>query len=123
MRDASYWIAKLGLTAHPEGGFYRQTYQADLTVVHSSLPHRFKGDRSASTAIYFLLQGGDFSAFHRISSDEIWHFYVGNALEVHVIEQDGRHTAILLGPDADQGELRRYKEAVQGDQQQGQPEL
>src|SRR5271166_1176376 len=67
-KDAAYWIRMLALEAHPEGGYYRQTYRADLTLVQGTLPPQFTGPRPASTAIYFLLEGEDFSAFHRLRS-------------------------------------------------------
>jgi len=73
-KDAAYWIEKLALEAHPEGGYYQQTYKADLILAKESLPPEFTGARAASTAIYFLLEGENFSAFHRLRSDEVWHF-------------------------------------------------
>jgi predicted cupin superfamily sugar epimerase len=103
-KDAGYWIAKLGLEPHPEGGFYRQSYKSDLILAKESLPSEFTGPRAASTAIYFLLRGEEFSAFHRLHSDEVWHFYVGAALVVHVIDKDGQYSEILLGSDPDAGE-------------------
>lgn len=103
-KDAVYWIQKLSLQPHPEGGYYRQTYSADLVLAKESLPHEFSGPRPASTAIYFLLDGQNFSAFHRLRSDELWHFYVGSPLVVHVIEADGRHSKIQLGNDPEKGE-------------------
>ena len=103
--DAKYWIDKLQLIPHPEGGYYRQTYRAELTVEREALPPEFGGKRAVSTAIYFLLEGPDFSAFHRLRSDEIWHFYAGSALVVHVIAEDGRHSEILLGSNAEAGEV------------------
>jgi predicted cupin superfamily sugar epimerase len=104
-KDANYWIEKLGLEAHPEGGYFRQTYKADLMLVKDSLPPEFAGARAASTAIYFLLRGKEFSAFHRLRSDEVWHFYVGSTLVVHVIDEAGRYSEILLGNDPDAGEV------------------
>jgi predicted cupin superfamily sugar epimerase len=103
-RDATYWIRKLSLQPHPEGGYYRQTYRADLVLAKESLPHEFSGPRPASTAIYFLLEGENFSAFHRLRSDEVWHFYVGSPLVVDVIETDGRLSKIELGNDPEAGE-------------------
>jgi predicted cupin superfamily sugar epimerase len=100
-KDAKYWIDKLRLIAHPEGGYYRQTYRSSMILAKGALPARFTGPRSVSTAIYFLLQGDDFSAFHRLRSDELWHFYAGGPLLVHVIEEDGRYSEIQLGSDAD----------------------
>ena len=100
-RDGQYWIDHLGLSPHPEGGYYRATYKSDLPVATR------QGERSASTAIYFLLHGRDFSAFHRIASDELWHFYAGSALVVYVIEPDGSYSELHLGEDgAFQGVVR-----------------
>ncbi|MFY9793417.1 MAG: cupin domain-containing protein [Candidatus Sulfotelmatobacter sp.] len=103
-KDAAYWIKKLSLEAHPEGGFYRQTYRADLVLAKDALPPEFTGARAASTAIYFLLEGENFSAFHRLRSDEVWHFYVGSTLVVHVLDQQGSYSEILLGTDPEAGE-------------------
>jgi uncharacterized protein len=103
--DARYWIEKLGLGPHPEGGYFRQTYKAELVVPKAALPAEFTGARAASTAIYFLLEGENFSAFHRLRSDEVWHFYAGDPLVVHGIEPDGRYFSILLGCDPDAGQV------------------
>ena len=97
-------IAALNLQPHPEGGWYRETYRAPETVASSALPERFDGQRSHATAIYFLLNSESFSALHRLKSDELWHFYSGSPLTVHVIHADGRYTPIKLGPDLAQGE-------------------
>jgi predicted cupin superfamily sugar epimerase len=102
-KDAQYWIHHLGLSPHPEGGYYRVTYKSDLTIVRSALPSSYQGDRSASTAIYFLLDEGNFSAFHRIASDEVWHFYTGSSLLVYVIDPEGNYFELHLG--SDEGEV------------------
>ena len=65
---------------------------------------RSKGDRNASTAIYFLIDGENFSAFHRIASDEMWHFYAGSTLTVEVIDPAGRYSQILVGNHPEAGE-------------------
>jgi len=100
---AQDWIDRLHLQPHPEGGYFRETYRAPLILPPSALPVH-GGDRAASTAIYFLLEGDQFSAFHRIRSDELWHFYAGSTLIVHVITPDGEYRQIRLGSSADQGE-------------------
>jgi uncharacterized protein len=102
--SAQYWIDKLSLRPHPEGGFYRETYRSPLTIAKQSLSTGFAGDRSASTAIYFLLEGRDFSALHRLRADEMWHFYAGNPLFVHAIDPAGIATEIKLGSNPDAGE-------------------
>jgi uncharacterized protein len=103
-KDAQYWITKLDLSPHPEGGYFRQTYRADLIIDREALSPEFPGPRSSSTAIYFLLKDENFSAFHRIRSDELWHFYAGDSLEIHVINPEGSYSRILLGNDPDAGE-------------------
>jgi len=102
--DAKHWIEKLRLEPHPEGGYFRQTYRSDVMIAREALPPRFSGPRAASTAIYFLLEGENFSAFHRLRSDEVWHFYAGSPLVVEVIEATGWRSTILLGDDADAGQ-------------------
>lgn len=103
-KNAAYWIQKLKLQAHPEGGYYRETYRADLVLEKAALPRAFAGARPASTAIYYLLNEGSFSAFHRLQSDELWHFHVGGTLIVHVIEENGRYSEIQVGSDPEAGE-------------------
>jgi predicted cupin superfamily sugar epimerase len=102
--DAQYWIHHLHLQPPPEGGHYRQTYRADLILEEASLPNGFRGARAASTAIYFLLNGRDFSAFHCLRSYEMWHFYSGKSLLVHVIETTGGCRSIRLGSNPEAGE-------------------
>lgn len=102
--DASYWIKKLQLTQHVEGGAFRETYRSELTIPRTILPLFFQGDRNTSTSIYFLLASGQFSAFHRIASDEVWHFYFGDPLLVHEIGHNGRLITHLLGTNPEKGE-------------------
>jgi hypothetical protein len=104
-KNSQYWIDRLSLSPHPEGGYFRVTYQSSLTIVQDALPSVFHGDRCASTAIYFLLAEKDFSAFHRIASDELWHFYAGSALIVYVIDPEGNYSELLLGNDFEAGEV------------------
>jgi predicted cupin superfamily sugar epimerase len=104
-KDAAYWIQKLALEPHPEGGYYRQTYRADLVLSKDTLPANFSGPRRAATAIYFLLDARNFSAFHRLQSDELWHFYLGGTLLVHVIEAEGGYSKVQLGNDPEAGEV------------------
>jgi len=89
---------------HPEGGHYVQTYRSHEILHEECLPIRFPGGRCFSTAILFLLAGGEFSAFHRLKSDELWHFHTGSALNVYVISPEGAFTLITLGPRFDQGQ-------------------
>lgn len=105
--SASYWISTLELACHPEGGFFREVYRSSELVSAAHLPARFTGNRCFATSIYYLLQSGDFSAFHRIKSDETWHFYAGGALELHII-QGASHNVVILGNRPDRGEVLQY---------------
>jgi len=104
MTAAQTWIDGLKLRRHPEGGWFRETYRSDEGVGRAALPPRFGDDRAFSTAIYFLLEGEDFSALHRIKQDEVFHFYDGSSLTVHVIDPDGNYSALKLGRDWTAGE-------------------
>src|ERR1700749_4785759 len=86
-------IDQFELAPHPEGGYFRETYRAADTVARTSTGEI----RSASTAIYYLLSDDAYSAWHRIRSDEVWHFYAGAPLDVHVLTQDGKLVTHRLG--------------------------
>ena len=102
MKTAEYWIERLEMQSHPEGGYFREMYRSDEKISKNALPSRYKGDRNFSTSIYFLLKQDQFSNFHRIKSDETWHFYQGDPLELYVINPDGGLNKNLLGPELDQ---------------------
>lgn len=104
MNPAEYYIQQLGLESHVEGGAFKETYRSPLTIAQQHLPAGFGGDRNASTAIYFLLRYGQFSALHRIASDELWHFYDGDPLHIYEITPDGRLHTHRLGRDLEKGE-------------------
>ena len=104
MSKAAYYIEKLGLSKHVEGGAFKETYRSDLVIPQQSLPVTFNGDRNASTMIYFLLEYGQFSAFHRIASDEGWHFYDGDPLTIYEIDIHGNLHTHRLGRNLDAGE-------------------
>lgn len=101
--SAADYVSALKLEPHPEGGFYSRTYVSDEQIPATALPARFGANRFISTAIYFLLEGKDYSAFHRIKSDELWHFYTGDDLHIYVIHPDGRGEVLLLGNDLANG--------------------
>jgi uncharacterized protein len=98
-------IEILSLESHPEGGYFRQTYRAAGEIPGDALPPGFNGARVFSTAIYYLLSGEDFSALHRIRSDELWHFYSGSSVEIHIIQPHGEYDRIRLGADFEQNEV------------------
>lgn len=101
-------IQQFQLLPHPEGGWYKETYKSSESVAANALPQRFLGDRPFSTAIYFLLGKGNFSAFHRIKSDECWHFYAGGPLEVFIISSRGDLTVISLGNAIEEGQQFQF---------------
>lgn len=101
-------IEKLELLPHPEGGYYKETYRSEELIPKSGLPARFEHDLSVATAIYFLIEKNNFSALHKIKSDETWHFYAGDALEVIELDEQGnlKHTAV--GNNLAAGEVFQY---------------
>lgn len=88
---------------HPEGGWYKETYRASGSIPDSALED-FEGARSFSTGIYFLLTKENFSAFHRIKSDEMWHFYDGDGLVIHELTENGNYIEHKLGLNIEEGE-------------------
>ena len=100
--EARKLIRSLDLAPHPEGGFYRETYRAKIEV------HVHGGTRAAQTQIYFLLPAGAFSALHRVASDEAWHHYDGDPVDLHLIDEAGRHSIVTLGHRYDEGERPQH---------------
>ena len=93
-------IARLNLQPHPkEGGFFRETYRSADVWPAAALPSRYRADRRASTAIYYLLTPGTFSALHRLQSDEVFHFYLGSPVRMLQLAPDGGSREVVLGPD------------------------
>lgn len=93
-------IAHLKLQPHPkEGGFFRETYRASETIEASGLPVRYGTGRSHGTAIYYLLTPGTFSALHRLRSDEIFHFYLGDPVRMLQLTPEGQGKTVVLGPN------------------------
>ena len=101
---ADYWRKKLQLVAHVEGGSFKEIYRSPLILATEQLPSGFAGNRNCCTGIYFLLERGQFSAFHRIASDEQWHFYFGDPLTVFEIEKNGQLKEHTLGKDPQRSE-------------------
>lgn len=91
-QNASYWINKLNLLPHREGGFYRETFKSNDFKVHTNQPY-------ASSLIYFLLNSHQFSAFHRLKSDEVWLYHKGCAVTIYIINTDGKLQTKKLGLD------------------------
>ena len=92
--------ALLDLEAHPkEGGFFAETYRAGEQIPQATLPDRYDGSRSLATAIYYLLTPETFSAMHRLQSDEVFHFYLGDPVEMLQLQPDGSGRVLILGSD------------------------
>ncbi|WP_127844191.1 cupin domain-containing protein [Psychroflexus aestuariivivens] len=101
-------ISKLKLEKHPEGGYFKETYRSALTAESALLPSYFDGSRSFSTCIYFMLTSDSFSAFHRVNQDEIWHFYTGQTILLHMISENGDYSKVKIGNRFDQGEIPQF---------------
>ncbi|HEX2473200.1 MAG TPA: cupin domain-containing protein, partial [Lacipirellulaceae bacterium] len=82
-----------------EGGYFRETYRSVLTLSRAAFSSEYGGDRNVSTAIYYLLTPDTFSAIHRVKSDEIFHFYAGDPVEMLQLWPDGAGTTLTIGND------------------------
>ncbi|GGG06698.1 cupin domain-containing protein [Paenibacillus aceti] len=103
--DAQYYITKLGLEPHPEGGYYKRTFESEEKTSDQQLSVSFEGTRLLYTSIYFLLGSDNISHFHRLKSDELWYYHAGSPLTVHVIDENGNYKEFKLGTNLDQGEV------------------
>jgi len=100
MLTAEQLIEGLGLVPLPlEGGYFRQTYRAEETIPQHALPKRYGSAKVLSTAIYYLLTEDTFSALHMLPTEEVYHFYLGDPVELLLLHPDGRGERIVLGPD------------------------
>ncbi len=99
-----FLIEKLNLKPHPEGGFFKETYRSKESIKKENLHVRFAGDRAHSTSIYFLLTSENYSALHKIQSDEMWHHYEGGTLEITSIDNNGKLTVHSLGKNLENNE-------------------
>ena len=99
MVTADQLITLLDLKPHPEGGYYIETYRSSENISEEALPNRYKGRRCFGTAIYYLLTAQTLSAMHRLRSDEIFHFYSGDPVEMLQLSSDGSGRVAILGSD------------------------
>jgi len=103
MHRADQLIESLQLLPHPEGGYFRETYRSEELI--EGLPERYHGtSRNMGTSIYFLLKGHQCSTFHKLLSDEIWHYHEGSGLKLYIIDSKGNLTTPILGNDLLNGE-------------------
>lgn len=98
-------VDQLGLLPHPEGGYYKETYRSENII---NVLEGFVGERCYCTSIYFLLTAENFSGFHKIKQDEIWHFYEGAPLTIHMISPDGKYSKQRIGMDWENGLLPQF---------------
>jgi uncharacterized protein len=104
MLTATEVIKALGLQPHPvEGGYFVETYRASHKIPADALPPGYDGARTQGTAIYYLLTPDTFSAMHRLPGDEMFHFYLGDAVEMLQLKADGTGERMLLGADIKSG--------------------
>lgn len=92
-------IRILGLTRHQEGGLFAETYRSPIVIPEHNMPAGYDGERSAATAIFYLLKPDAFSALHRVRGDEMFHFYLGDPVEMLHISADGSERCLVMGPD------------------------
>lgn len=108
MKTAEYYIKKLNLTPHPEGGYFREVYRSDEKINPDALPKRYSAGHNFSTSIFYLLNWEEKSLMHKLKSDEIWHFYEGSPLKLYMLDKEKNLTQILLGRNIDEGEVFQY---------------
>lgn len=108
MNSVNDIIEKLGLELHPEGGYFKETYRSEGIISKQELGVAYKAHRNYSTCIYFLLTSDSFSAFHRIKQDEIWHFYDGSAIRLHMISDHGKYSVHIIGKNLAKGEVPQF---------------
>lgn len=95
--EAKKYIERLHLELHPEGDYFKEIYRSGEFILPKGLPPRFRDKRNISTSIYFLLEGKQKSNFHKLKSDEIWHYYDGCGVNIFIIDDSGKLTEIKLG--------------------------
>lgn len=100
--SADYFIKSLDMTAHPEGGYFKQTFASDSILPKATL--HINEDRLLWTSIYFLLRTGEVSNFHRLKSDEMWYFHAGQPLTIYMISPNGELIEKQLGLNIEKGE-------------------
>jgi predicted cupin superfamily sugar epimerase len=105
MLTADRIIELLGLEPLPvEGGYFRRTYLASESIGRAALPPRYQTDKPYGSAIYYLLHGGELSALHRLPTDEVYHFYLGDPVEMLLLHPDGTSETVVLGQDLKAGQ-------------------
>jgi len=101
MNTAERLIQKFNLKPHPEGGYYSQGFRSAEFLKAEFLPDRYNGARNLYSSIHFMVTAQSPSRFHRIKTDEIWHFYTGDALVLHLINEQGKYQFFELSNTAE----------------------
>lgn len=102
--ESSIIIQKLALVPHPEGGYYKETYRSSDSISFNILNMDHEGKRNLATSIYYLLESGQVSKFHRLKSDEIWYYHCGGPMRI-ICLSEGEISTILLGIDISLNQL------------------
>ncbi|SNZ02018.1 cupin domain-containing protein [Flagellimonas pacifica] len=108
MNEINFLVKKFSLAPHPEGGYFKETYRSTDKIKQQALSENYNGDRNHSTCIYYLLTSDTFSAFHKINQDEVWHFYSGSPLKLHVITDAGEYYEHIIGNNFSEGEIPQF---------------
>jgi len=109
MLTAEDLIEKLELKPLPmEGGFYRETYRSSEIIGWEALPKRYSAEKAFATAIYYLLTPETKSLLHRLPTDEIFHFYLGDPVRMLLLHPDGKGETIVLGPNLESGQRLQF---------------
>ncbi len=104
MYTADYFVENLSMTPHPEGGFYKESFNSSDIVAQGELNVESQESRKLWTSIYFLLRDGEVSNFHRLKSDEMWYYHSGSSLTIYMINPEGELLTQELGLDMEKGE-------------------
>lgn len=108
MKEIQELIQQFELNPHPEGGYFKETYRSEDSIEIQNDQWPLPVQRNYCTGIYFLLTSDTFSAFHRIKQDELWHFYKGDAIRIHMIDANGQYSNVILGGNFEEGEVPQY---------------
>lgn len=100
--SAEYFIKSLNMTAHPEGGYFKESFVSPSKLAPNTL--HINEERLLWTSIYFLLRSGEVSNFHRLKSDEMWYFHAGESLTIYMISPSGELIEKQLGLNIEKGE-------------------
>lgn len=104
MFTGKYFVEKLNMKEHPEGGYYNECLRSEDMVDASAIDSAFDGKRKLWTSIYFLLKDRDISCFHRLKSDEIWYYHSGVPMIIFIINKNGELERVKLGLDVERDE-------------------